>query len=175
MLAKLRQKLGMLKYLGGTIPEKSKLQLVNGMILSRIIYLIPLYGGTYPKYLDKLQAIMNNSIRFVTGYGKRTKTRKLMEAVNWLNIHELEKFHTLLLTWKIVRMNTPQYMSEKIKIDQENKISTSKPRLQNTMRGFRWKSIKYWNDLDTDLREEMSLPKFKRNIRKWIINQRPPN
>ena len=125
--------------------------------------------------MDKLQTIMNNSIRFVMGMGKRTKTRILMESANWLDIHELEELHSLMLMWKVVRLNSPQYMADRIEINEENLISTQYPRLQNSLRGFRWKSTAQWNNMDPELREELSLPRFKKNVRRWIVNRRPPN
>ena len=86
LLSALRKKLGTIKYLAKNAPTKTKLLLVNGLLLSKILYLLPLYGGTQQKYLNKIQVIMNNSIRFVTGLHKRSKTRTLMESVGWMEI-----------------------------------------------------------------------------------------
>ena len=77
IIPNLRKKLGNLKYLANNIPRKCKILLINGMIQGKINYLLPLYGGTHEKYTKKIQAIMNNSIRWATGAGKRTKTRTL--------------------------------------------------------------------------------------------------
>ena len=106
-LSVLRKNLGALKHIGKNIPLKSKLLLVNGLLLSRILYLLPLYGGTYMKYLRKIQVVMNNAIRFVTGLLRRTKTRILMEAVGWLDVHELIDYHSLLLAWRIIKLRKP--------------------------------------------------------------------
>ena len=57
---------------------------------------------------------MNNTIRHVTGLHKRTSTDVLMRAVGWLNINELVIFHSLLLMWRILRLNTPKYLAEKL-------------------------------------------------------------
>ena len=70
LLSALRKKLGTLKYLSKNIPQKSHLILASGLILSKMLYLLPIYGGTQQKYLSKLQTIMNNSIRHVTGLHK---------------------------------------------------------------------------------------------------------
>ena len=51
MMSSLRKKLGGLKYMSKCIPRKSKMILVNGLILSKILYLLPIYGGTCAKYL----------------------------------------------------------------------------------------------------------------------------
>ena len=166
LLASIRQKIETLKHLGNAIPRKSKLQLANRLIVSKILYLIPLYGGTYPKYMDKLQILLNNTMRIITGLGKRTKCRKLLEEVKWLSIYELAELHSIILTWKMINLGAPSYLSEKIKITEDNMISTDKPRLQNTARGFRWRCVPLWNSMEQDIRTETSLPIFKKNLKK---------
>ena len=175
MLSHLRRKLGGLKYLAKEIPEKSKLILANGLILSKILYLLPLYGGTYDKYLSKIQVIMNDTVRFIKNKNRRTSTRPLMELVGWLDIKELVDYHSLLMMWRILRIKKPKYFENKIKIENDEKISTSFARLKNTESGFRWRTIPKWNSLSLELRKENSYPRFKRNLKKWILKQRPPN
>ena len=45
LIPKLRKLLGNIKFIGRGIPEKGKLLLVNGIIISRLMYLIPMWGG----------------------------------------------------------------------------------------------------------------------------------
>ena len=150
------------------------MMLTNGLILSKILYLLPLYGTTHEKYLRKIQVIMNKAIRFVTGLNKRTKTRKLMEEVGWLTVHELQEYHALLLTWRILRLRAPEYLARKFHLDKENRISTSHPRLQNTAKSFRWKTVGSWNRLRDVTRGELSYQRFKRSVRREIVDRRPP-
>ena len=82
-------KLGALRHCCQKLPHSSKLLLVNALIISRILYLLPVYGGTHRKYLDKLQVTINNAAQFVMGQGKRANKRTLMEMCNWLDIDEL--------------------------------------------------------------------------------------
>ena len=174
MLSSLRKKLGSLKFMSKYLPQKTKLILANGLILSKILYILPIYGGTYEKYLSKIQIIMNKTIRFVLNKSRRTKSSELMTAVGWLDIYELSKFHSLLLMWRIVRLNSPRYFENKIKIEKDNRLSTSTPRIQNTESGFRWRTVISWNEMSPELRQELSYPRFKRNLRKWILKCRPP-
>ena len=174
MLSSLRKKLGGLKHLSKYIPTKSKLILANGLILSKILYLLPIYGGTDKKYMTKIQVVINDTIRFVTDMNRCTSTRTLMESVGWLDIHELMIVHTLLMTWIIIRLKTPSYLSEKINVGDDEKISTSEPRLQNTENGLRRRSIVLWNSLNLELRQEKLYPRFKKRLKIWIMKQRPP-
>ena len=176
LLSAVRKKLGALKYLGGGgIPRKSKLMLANGLILSKILYLLPLYGGTQIKYLRKIQVTMNNTIRFVTGMGRRTSTLTLMREVNWLTIQELTELHSLLFIWRTIHLKTPHYLAGKILLNEtDNTISTNIPRLMNTTTSLRWRIVQIWNALDQDIRQERSYSKFKTAVRRGIMNRRPP-
>ena len=93
---------------------------------------------------------MNNAIRFATGMHKRTNTRTLMEAAGWMDIRELAQFHSLLMVWRIIRLNTPSYLADKITVEPDNTISTKNPRLMNTSTGFRWRIIPLWNSLSRE-------------------------
>ena len=86
-----RKKLGTLKY----ISKEAKLLLINGHLMSLILYL---WAGTSTKYLQKIQVTLNNSARFITGKSKRTKTLELMASCNWMTIWELGTYHSLITT-----------------------------------------------------------------------------
>ena len=109
LLPRLRKKLGILKHVAKNMPHKSKLLLATGLIVGKINYLLLLYGGTQDKYLNKIQVILSNTIRFVTGAHRRTKTNTLMNSVNWMNIREMITLQTLVMTWKtqITETNAP--------------------------------------------------------------------
>ena len=67
--------MGILKCIGKNMPEKSRLLLVNGILKGKINYLMPLYGGTNKKYLNKIQIIMNNSVKIHYRGRKKNKIR----------------------------------------------------------------------------------------------------
>ena len=85
----LKKRLGCLKYIGKNIEKKGKLLLTNGFFVSKLLYLIGIWGGTNQTTLDIIQRVQNDAARFVTGQGKRTKKWKLMEDCKWLDIREL--------------------------------------------------------------------------------------
>ena len=170
----LRKKLGLLKYLGKNLPQKSKLILANSLLIGKINYLLPVYGGAPAKYLKKIQCVMNNAVRFITGARKRDKTATLMNSVNWLNIGEMMTFHTLTFTWKTLHLNTPRHIAENIYWETDNTIYTRIPRLKHSSSSLRWRMCQNWNSLPLELRSINSFPRFKSNVKKWIKTQRPP-
>ena len=130
--------------------------------------------GHNQKYLKKIQIIMNNSIRWAIGANKRTKSKELMKAANWLDIHEMLKLQTLTMTWKTLYMNQPQHLSENIYKDPLNNIYTTQPRLMNTESNLRWRMCREWNQLPPELKSIQSLPRFKSRAKNWIKSTRTP-
>ena len=149
--------------------------LVNSLIISKLLYLLPVFGGTQRKYLDKMQVTLNNSARFVTGLGNRTNKRTLMTACDWLDIDELILYHSLSQLWRVVHLQVPLHIFRKLTILNEYRIVTSVPRLQNTESSFRWKMTVEWNNLSVSIRCLQSLPAFKKQVKKWILSRRAPN
>ena len=172
LIPTLRKKLGILKFLGKNIPQKCRLLLANGLLIGRINYLLPLYGGAPEKYIHKIQVIMNNSARFVTGAGRRAKSRDLMDAVKWLNIREMTQLHTSVLAWKTIKLGTPQHLADNIHLAQDNNIYTTIPRLQHTQQSLRWRMCQDWNALPPEIKEINSLPRFKHRVKSWIKSSR---
>ena len=76
LLPSVRSKLGGLKLLAKQIPEKGCLILANGLILSKINYLIPVWGGTHVSNLRKVQCLLNSTARFVLNVGKKDQNKK---------------------------------------------------------------------------------------------------
>ena len=172
LLPIIRQKLGALRHIGKNLPMASRMTLANGMILSRINCLLQVWGGTEKKYISKIQTLLNDTARYITGKPRRTSTINLMTSCNWLYTHELSKYQTMITTWTLTRRNIPLYLKIRMTVDDDYKLTTSQPRIQNTLMSYRWRAISLWNSLDDDLRHNNSLPSFKKQLKKLIIARR---
>ena len=71
-----RKKLGILKHLGKYLPTKSRKLLCEGLVLSKIRYLLPIWGGTTIKHLTNGQTLLNDAARFVLGEKRKTHKYK---------------------------------------------------------------------------------------------------
>ena len=167
-----RKILGALSTLKSKMPRKSRLQLTNSLVVSKLLYLLPLWGGATANYLAKAQVLMNSAARFATGLPKRTRIKDLFKECGWLTLHKLNYFHSCLHLWKIIRMGKPMHMKRQFLVDNQNKISTAQPRLQFSEDCYRWRTIRYWNDLPDTIRGNLVLPKFKKQLKKWILERR---
>ena len=172
LLPAVRRQLGMLALLGDNISRKGRLQLVNCLILSRLAYGISLWGQTTENHSRKAQVVQNIAARMVTRSGRRTRQADLIADCGWLNISELTQYYSLLQMWKTVWWDTPQYMGRLIEIDDDNLLTTCKPRLQQTANTYRWKTVHHWNQMSDTLRLEPRIGKFKKMLKQWLILKR---
>ena len=92
---------------------KTRKMLANGMVISRLIYLIQLWGGCPGYLLNFLQVLQNRAARLVCKEGKFTPIKTLLENCGWLSIRQLVAFHRVLLVFKIRQEGKPKYFVEK--------------------------------------------------------------
>ena len=130
-------------------------------------------GGAGDTLIKRVQVLINDSARFVLQKKtRRDSTLELMQECKWMTAAEMVLYYSLLLLWKINRKQCPRTMAEKFTLDENGKIQTSKPRLVNTESAFRWRTIGTWNRLPEKIRLDTVLNSFKRDTKRWIIEQR---
>ena len=171
LLPGVRRQLGALSRLKNTLSVKAKLQLVNGLIISRLNYIVCLWGNSLASHLRKAQVCLNASARFILDEKKTTRQTELMRQCNWLNIVDRTKLQSLTQLWKVVRLKVPEFISEKITLEVEDTLFTENPRLSLTAEFWRCKSVRNWNNLPTYLRTELNLKRFKNGV-KYLIDRR---
>ena len=124
VLPKVRKQIGALNLIAKSIPKSSRLMLANGLIMSRISYLIQMWGAAPVTLLKKVQVIMNRAARFVTGWHKRTRTVLLMKACKWLPIEDLVQYFSLVTMWNMIQFSIPSQIHDKISYDNDRIITT---------------------------------------------------
>ena len=166
-----RRQLGQLYRLKNCLSFKNRLHLANALILSKITYGICQWGNTTHSTILKVQTLQNQVARFVTGARITTSKKVLMSRCRWLDIEQLTKYHSLLHMYKTVKWQVPQYMTSKLEISQDCKITTKEPRLKITSNKYRWKTTSIWNHLPDNLRHETSVSRFKSGLKTWLTGQ----
>ena len=172
LLPSIRRQLGALQHLGTKLPSKVRKTLAEGMIISRILYLIPIWGAATGNYVRKAQILLNKTAKWVTGHKRTMKTSKLMQEIGWMNIRELQTQHSLLLMWKCIHLGTPDFMRQRLTVKDDGSLEITEARLKFTGRAFKWKMSSVWNDLPESLRQEKIVAVFKKRLKTWILDQR---
>ena len=172
LIPALRRRLGQLKHLGSLIPRRGRQHLANGLIVSKLSYMITVWGGAENVHLTKLQSLLNMTARYVMNGGRGWRTMKIMRACNWLSVRELSLYYSLVTLWKVLYLETPIQLSDKFTWTEDRFIQTSIPRLQMTANYWRWRNCENWNNLSEELRHTTRISQFKTGLKKSIIGRR---
>ena len=174
LLPTLRMKLGAITHIARNLPTKSRLLLVNGLIMSRVIYLIQMWGGLTNRDVTKFQTFLNKCARMITDKPRKTRTRELMISCNWLHFRELVKYYALLTLWRMLRERHPYHLSQAISLDNDNLASSTPGRIALVRSAFVCRTVTDWNSLSSSLRENNVYISFKKDLRREIITARLP-
>ena len=97
IVKQLRSRVNALSMLSSRGDFKTKLMTANGIVISKICYLIQLWGGCEGYLLHALQVQLNKAARLVTGQSGFTSTRKLMETCRWLSVKQLVVYQSAIM------------------------------------------------------------------------------
>ena len=168
------------------IPLKSRLQLSNGVIISRLSYCISVWGGAEVSHIRALQRAQSAAARLtLMGEKKTTKIVDLLLKCKWLSVFQLIKFHTILHLWKIVHTGRPEVISTNFLTEHNSRLprrlkggkidTVTRAHLSITRGSFRWRSILDYNKMPEYLRTDVNILSFRRNLRTWILENIPVN
>ena len=157
----------------------TKLMVANGIVMSKICYLIQLWGGCEGYLLHALQVLLNRAARAVTGMSGFTSTRRLMLSCGWLSVKQLVVYHSVTMIHKVMKTGTPTYMFNRLSAVHSYRTrqsSTGSIRQDETFRtsstlprtSFRWRGSLNYNRLPPSTRAISSFHTFKVKLRQWV-------
>ena len=152
--------------------------IANGIVMSKLTYLIQLWGGCSKHLILCLQLLQNRAARIVTGKDWFTSVKTLLLQCGWLSVNQLIIYHSLILIYQVKNSRKPQYFSEQLNagFSRETRLATSdgirlrqRNRLSLNKSGFRFRASQQWNSLPVDVRRSKNVQSFKQNLRAWIF------
>ena len=160
---------------------KTRKMIGNGIFLSKMIYLIPLWSGCQEELLNSLQVIMNKAAQAIVKSPEKISNRQALHQAGWLSVRQLAAYHTLNMMFKIITTRSPIYLywklcssfpyrtrfaaNQNIRMGPEFHASNSL-----TQDSFRWRGSQLWNTLPASIRMIGSLEHFKLTTRKWVLD-----
>ena len=162
----------------------TRLEVANGVVISKLCYLIQLWGGAEAYLLKSLQVLQNRAARAVTGCSCFTSTKTLLQKCNWLSVQQLIFYQSVILAHKIVTTGSPYYLAQKMSTSHPYRTRQGSTGSIRFGENFSYKStlaqnsfcyqatIKY-NGIPAEIRASTSLPQFKSKLKKWVSNNIP--
>ena len=161
---------------------KTRKMIANGIVISKFIYLIQLWGGCQQYLLIFLQKLQNRAARMVTKRNIYTPVRELLQQCGWLSINQLIFFHNVLQVFKTRETKRPGYLYKKFSADfgaQTRMARSNGIKINNRIKSdlglnnFTHVAAKQWNILPITLRMSPKLSTFKSQVKTWIKDNVP--
>ena len=158
---------------------KSRKMIANGLIMWKMVYLIPLWAGTEKNLLNSLQMIQNKAAIIVARKGKLLPVKVLLRECGWMSVVQLGGFHSLVTIYKIFQTKSPHYLYLKISSDCSRVLRTSsnlRIRLGNesqavtelAKKSFKYRAARDWNMLPLEIKQIRKVETFKVMLKKWV-------
>merc|ERR1711867_355798 len=162
-----------------TADFKTRLMVANGIVMSKVCYLIQLWGGCEEYLLKSLQVQLNKAAKLVTRLPYCTSSRKLMQMCGWMTVKQLVKYHTIIMVHKTIMDKKPVFMSSRLPTYHSyrtRKDSSGCVRLDQTfrsrndlpLRSFRYRGAQDYNSIPAELRSAATMTSFKTKLKRWI-------
>ena len=179
LLKSLTKRLNALKMISKVASFKTRLMVANGIFCSKVLYCLPLFGGTEEFVLNSLQVIQNEAARVVTKLDRFTSSLQLLRQTGWLSVRQLVFLYSVLLVVKVQTSKKPAYLAERLKSDYKYNTRISRQNLIQwgpefrakktlTHCSWRWYGAANFNRIPQDLRRISDLRIFKTKLIPWI-------
>ena len=95
LLYGLSQRLGGLKKISKPASFNARLTVANGIFMSKLTFMIPLWAGCQDYLIHALQVIQNKAARSVTKHGMSVPVRQLLRECGWRSVRQEMYYHTV--------------------------------------------------------------------------------
>ena len=156
---------------------KTRKMIANGLVMSRIVYLIQVYGNASEYLLRFLQVLQNKAARVVTRLRWGTETATLLRQVGWLSVKQLYVFHSLILVFKMMKEGNPVYLKDRFRTNFAYQtrqatgccfVITETPKSEKSRKSFVHNSTLLWNSLPVEIRKIDKIEMFRNKLKEWI-------
>ena len=168
-----------LKKIARNATFNTRLMVANGVVMSKVMYLITVWGGAQQYLLKGLQVQQLTAARTVCGFFSRGWSKKrLLDKLGWLSIRQLIYFHTVLQAHKTITTGKPSALHQSISTQhpyRTRRAALGLIRFGETFNGdsslvyasFKHRAVHWYNAVPVSVRTG-SLETVKHKLKKWI-------
>ena len=183
VISSLNVRIGALKQISKISSFKTRLSVCSSLVISKILYVLPLYGGAPEYMMTALQQNMTAALRIVTKNKWDVRGRRLTSAAELLNqcgllsVKQMVFYHSVAAVHKVLNHRAPEYLHQVVTNALSSGVRHRYPtstagtravtpaRLSVANTSFRWRASTQYAALPQDLQQERSLPKFLTALR----------
>ena len=137
--------------------------------MSKLLYGITIWGTLGRKNITKkAQIVQNLTCCWVLNKPRWTYTKVLLDSIDWLSIHQLATYHTLLIIWKTFKFGTPVRNLSSLERGSERQ---GRIELTDRIWSIKFQAI-FWS-LSQSLRNVTKITTFKKGLRRWVKTNIP--
>ena len=150
-------------------------KMFTAFVSSTMYYGVEVWGGSYDSHLLKLEQLIVDGMRLVTGATARSNISKLFRETCWSSFGEKRDEAMLIMMFKVKNNLAPNYLTEllppenrdqnRYNLRNSNNVKIPLHRGETIIRSFIPTAIKLWNRLELDTRNSKTLTTFKTKLK----------
>ena len=179
--SKISKSIGVLYKLNKFLPPFILAKLYSTLVFPYFLYCIEAWHSAYNNVTRPLFILQKKSIRAICNLDYRDHTNEHFKNLSILKLNDLNKYQTLIYLYKSLNLPNFDPILNNYIINSSN-IHDHDTRNKNTItpKCFNLKKSKFnikhngpklYNELPTDLKNITSLYKFKKHLKKYLLNQ----
>ena len=191
VLSSLSKRIGALKSIAKVSNFKTRLSVCSSLVMSRILYMLPLFGGAPNYMLDALQKKQNEAMRLVTkkkwgDRGQLISTRELLKQCNFLSVRQMVYYHSVALVHKTLKNEAPEHLNDvllkaltsgvkhRYPTRTANKRVVAEASLAVANTSFRWRASTQFAALPEDIQSEQNTKLFLNKLKRFTLENVKP-
>ena len=172
--SKLKNRLAGLMKIKFLTSVSHKKVIAESIFQSVMTYCIAVWGGTTKGNIDSIQVLQNQAARIVLNQPKRVHRVQLYTILSWLTVNQLVVFHRILAVYKIRSCKEPEYLATFLTEDNiRGNIVIPNTASSLFRKSFVVHGAELWNSLPHGLRQMANLQTFKKELKKWVLENVP--
>ena len=117
----LNQRVGAMKRVAHAASFKARLTVANGIFMSKLIFMMPVWSGCQEFLISALQICQNKAARVVVKKDFSTPVAQLLKECGWRSVRQEMFYHTVLQVHKTMKTGAPVYLFNKLTEDGETR------------------------------------------------------
>ena len=157
----------------------TRLMIANGVVMSKLVYLITLWGGAQQYLLKALLVQQMTAARTVCGFKCwGWSRRRLLNKVGWMSVRQLIYFHTVLQAHKTITSGIPRPLHADLPTDHPYRTRSSScgnirfDKSITSTSTFKYRAMVWYNSVPGKIKDG-SLQTVKRKLKQWVHQNVP--